>query len=65
MGMSLWDYLNRLRVFLAAEFLRQTDKTIQDIAWQTGFNDQAYFCRVFKKIYGVSPKQVRKVGKVQ
>ena len=65
MGMSLWDYLNRLRVFLAAEFLRQTDRTIQDIAWQTGFNDQAYFCRVFKKIYGVPPKQLRKVGKIQ
>jgi len=65
MGMSPWDYLNRLRVFLAAEFLRQTDKTIQDIALQTGFNDQAYFCRVFKKIYGVSPKQLRKVGIIQ
>jgi DNA-binding LacI/PurR family transcriptional regulator/AraC-like DNA-binding protein len=60
MGMSLWDYLNRLKVFLAAEFLRQTNRTIQDIAWQTGFNDQAYFCRVFRKIYGVSPKQLRK-----
>ena len=60
MGMSPWDYLNRLRVFLAAELIRQTDRTIQDIAWQTGFTDHAYFCRVFKKIYGVSPKQLRK-----
>jgi AraC-like DNA-binding protein len=65
MGMSPWDYLNRLRVFLAAEFLRQTDRTIQDIALQTGFSDQAYFCRVFRKIYGVSPKQLRKVGIIQ
>jgi len=60
MGMSPWDYLNRLKVFLAAEFIRQTDRTIQDIAWQIGFHDHAYFCRVFKKIYGVSPKQLRK-----
>jgi len=60
MGMSPWDYLNRLKVFLAAEFIRQTDKSIQDIAWQVGFNDHAYFCRVFKKIYGVSPKQLLK-----
>jgi DNA-binding LacI/PurR family transcriptional regulator/AraC-like DNA-binding protein len=60
MGMSPWDYLNRLRVFLAAELIRQTDRTIQDIAWQVGFHDHAYFCRVFKKIYGVSPKQLRK-----
>ena len=60
MGLSLWDYLNRLRIFLAADLLRRTDDTIQDIASRTGFHDQAYFCRVFKKIYGVPPGQLRK-----
>jgi AraC-like DNA-binding protein len=60
MGLSLWDYLNRCRIFLAVELLRQTDDPIQDIAGRTGFQDQAYFCRVFKKIYGVSPGQIRK-----
>ena len=60
MGLSLWDYLNRLRVFLAAKLLRQTDDTIRDIALSTGFQDHAYFSRVFKKIYGVSPGQIRK-----
>jgi len=60
MGLSLWDYLNRYRIFLAAELLRQTDDPIQDIAFKTGFQDQAYFCRVFKKIYGVPPGQLRK-----
>jgi AraC-like DNA-binding protein len=60
MGLSLWDYLNRLRVFMAADLLRQTDRTIQDVALCTGFQDRAYFCRVFKKIYGQSPGQLRK-----
>ena len=60
MGLSLWDYLNRYRIFLAAELLRQTDDTIQDIAYKTGFQDQTYFCRVFKKIYGLPPGQLRK-----
>jgi AraC-like DNA-binding protein len=60
MGLSLWDYLNRCRVFLAAELLRQTDNTIQEIAGQTGFQDQSYFCRVFKKIYGIPPGYLRK-----
>jgi AraC-like DNA-binding protein len=60
MGLALWDYLNRYRIFLAAELLRLTDKTIQDIAYETGFQEQSYFCRVFKKIYGVSPGQLRK-----
>ena len=60
MGLSLWDYLSRLRIFLAADLLRRTDDTIQDIAYRTGFQDHAYFCRVFKKIYGVPPGQLRK-----
>ncbi|MDR2433057.1 MAG: helix-turn-helix domain-containing protein [Treponema sp.] len=60
MGLSLWDYLNRYRVFLAANLLRRTDETIQEIAARCGFQDQAYFCRVFKKIYGSPPGQLRK-----
>ncbi|MCL2044623.1 MAG: substrate-binding domain-containing protein [Treponema sp.] len=60
MGLSLWDYLNRLRIFQAAEYLQKTNHSIQHIAVQTGFQDQAYFCRVFKKIYGIPPGQLRK-----
>jgi DNA-binding LacI/PurR family transcriptional regulator/AraC-like DNA-binding protein len=60
LGLSLWDYLNRYRVFFAAGLLLQTNETIQEIAFRTGFQDQAYFCRVFKKIYGSSPGQLRK-----
>ncbi|MDR3170273.1 MAG: helix-turn-helix domain-containing protein [Treponema sp.] len=60
MGLSLWDYLNRYRIFLAADLLRQTDDSIQEIALRSGFQNQAYFCRVFKKIYGLPPSQVRK-----
>jgi len=60
MGLPLWDYLNRLRIFIAAELLRQTDDSIQAIALRTGFQDQSYFCRIFKKIYGVPPGQFRR-----
>jgi AraC-like DNA-binding protein len=60
LGLSPWDYLNRLRVSLAADLLRQTDETIQAIALRTGFQDQAYFCRVFRKIYGIPPGKLRK-----
>jgi len=60
MGLPLWDYLNRLRIFLAAELLLQTDDSIQAIALQTGFQDQSYFCRIFKKMYGVPPGQFRR-----
>jgi DNA-binding LacI/PurR family transcriptional regulator/AraC-like DNA-binding protein len=60
MGLSPWDYLNRYRIFLAAGLLRRTDETVREIACRCGFQDQAYFCRVFKKICGCSPGQLRK-----
>lgn len=58
-GISPWDYLNRYRIQLACELLTQTGQTISEVASNTGFQDQAYFCRVFKKIKGYSPGQVR------
>jgi transcriptional regulator GlxA family with amidase domain len=63
MGLSLWDYLNRLRVYMAAEKLIQTDETIQEIAFRAGFQDHAYFNRVFRKIYGIPPGELRKQQK--
>jgi AraC-like DNA-binding protein len=60
MGMSLWDYLNRYRVFLASALLRRTDEPIKEIAFRCGFQDQAYFCRVFRKLCGCSPGRLRK-----
>ena len=59
-GFSIWDYLVRLRIYKAAELLRKTDDTIQNIAFKTGFNDHTYFYRAFKKIYGLPPGQIRK-----
>lgn len=58
-GLSLWEYLNRYRIFLATDLLLNTNGTIYEIAEQTGFQDQAYFCRVFKKIHGVPPGKIR------
>jgi AraC-like DNA-binding protein len=60
MGISPWDYLSRYRVFIAADLLRHTDLSIQEVAFRAGFQDQAYFCRVFRKFYGISPSHIRK-----
>ena len=60
MGISPWDYLNRYRIQIASELLTQSGATINEIASRSGFQDQAYFCRVFKKIKGFSPGKMRK-----
>lgn len=59
LGLSLWEYLNRYRMYMATKMLLETNDTIYEIAENSGFQDQAYFCRVFKKIYGVPPGKIR------
>ncbi len=59
MGVSLWEYLARLRVMHAIDLLRSTGASLAEIADRTGFSDEAYFCRVFKKITGATPGSFR------
>ncbi len=59
MGLSPWEYLSRHRIALAVDLLRQSSLSINEVASRVGFSDQAYFCRVFRKIRGVPPSQIR------
>ena len=47
LGLSPWDYLNRSRIKQAKELLRRTNESVMDIALQVGFENPAYFTRVF------------------
>lgn len=60
MGIPLWEYLNRLRVGYAIGLLKTSAESVAEIASRSGFQDQAYFCRVFKRIAGSTPGAVRK-----
>lgn len=60
LGLSPWEYLNRYRIWLAENLLRNTGMSVNEVSNETGFQDQAYFCRVFKKIKGYSPVKVKK-----
>ena len=57
MGYS--QYLTSLRLKKAAELLRTTRISIQKISYVVGFNDSAYFSRIFKKYYGETPYEYR------
>jgi signal transduction histidine kinase/AraC-like DNA-binding protein/DNA-binding response OmpR family regulator len=60
LGISPWDYLNRYRIKQAKELLVNTRDTITSVALQVGFNDPAYFSRVFRRQVGQSPSAFRK-----
>jgi transcriptional regulator GlxA family with amidase domain len=59
LGFSPWDCLTRLRLQKAKELLHTTGDSITSVASQTGFDDSAYFSRVFRKNIGMSPQEYR------
>ncbi len=54
------EYLNELRVGKAKELLLGTYLKSYEIAEKVGFTENTYFCRVFKKVTGMSPNEFRK-----
>lgn len=58
-GMTLVAYLNHVRLSNAARLLRETGRSIADIANTVGFSDQSYFDRRFKRAFGRPPKEFR------
>ena len=54
-GMSLMDYLNRIRIERAQQLLRETSATVAEIAYESGVDDPSYFSRLFRKVTGVTP----------
>jgi signal transduction histidine kinase/AraC-like DNA-binding protein/ABC-type sugar transport system substrate-binding protein len=59
MGISPWECLNRHRIQKAKELLSTSQESITAIAGQVGFEDSAYFSRVFRQYTGQSPKSYR------
>lgn len=62
-GITFTEYLNVYRLSIACEMLRYTEKQIGDVAVSVGVPDVPYFCRLFKKKYGVTPTAYRNEGK--
>ncbi|WP_308638147.1 helix-turn-helix domain-containing protein [Paenibacillus silvisoli] len=59
-GVSPIEYLHHVRITKAKELMFDKMMTISDIAEETGFCDQAYFNRVFRKVTGCSPSAFMK-----
>lgn len=58
-GMTITSYTDLQRIDHAKKLLIQTTLLIKEIAFQSGFSDQNYFSRIFKKYTGQSPAAFR------
>lgn len=53
--------IRSFRLQRAAELLKQNAGSVAEICYKVGFNDQAYFSRAFKKQFGCSPSDYKKL----
>lgn len=60
-GLSVGQYVQRLRIGRALEALRSPDRPLAAIAAETGFSDQSHFGRIFRRHIGVSPGRYRRI----
>lgn len=56
-GDSLMEYLAKVRMEVAANYIRTTDLKIYEIAEKVGYTNAEHFSRMFKKVTGKSPRE--------
>lgn len=62
LGIPYSEYLSRIKLRHASVLLTQTDKTIMEIAQETGYCHGNYLCEQFKKKTGMTPGEFRKMS---
>ena len=60
-GQTFTSALNQLRVDRAVELLLKTPLPLKEIALESGFTEQSYFTKVFRKLLGQTPQSYRRV----
>lgn len=61
-GSAVNEYVIEMRLERAKQLLLETRLTVGDICQRSGINNEAYFCRLFKKRFGKTPTEYRKVA---
>ncbi|MDR2626552.1 MAG: response regulator [Dysgonamonadaceae bacterium] len=59
MNMNPSEFITTVRINKAKELILRKDLTFSEIAYRVGYNDSAYFTRIFKKHTGTTPKEYK------
>ena len=58
-GSAFTDYVNALRIREAQRLLANPTLKVYEVAEQVGFTDYHYFLKIFKKVTGITPTDLR------
>lgn len=59
-GLSPISYVQRVRVEAAKRRLERTESSVDEISWQVGYEEPAFFRRLFKRVTGLPPGAYRR-----
>lgn len=59
-GLTFKEYINGIRIQKAAELLRSSNDSVEQIGYEVGFDSQSYFSGLFKSWTNITPSQFRK-----
>ena len=62
-GLTVGEYLRKLRVDLACRQISGTSVPLSQIAAAAGFYDQSHFTRTFKRMVGITPHEYRSISR--
>lgn len=58
--LNFGDYIRKLRIEKAISLIQNSDYSLTEISYMTGFSDQSHFTRIFKLTTGKNPSSYRK-----
>ncbi len=60
-GMSIVDFIKKVRMEHALKLMNDPSLSVGEIAYKSGFSSVGYFSTVFKKYFGKTPSECRKI----
>lgn len=61
-GDTVFSYYRKLSLKCAASLLLETDSSVNEIAYDSGYSSPSNFCAAFKKQYGLTPLKYREAS---
>ena len=58
-GMSPLQFVTRERITRAQQLMRETSRSIIDVALEVGYTSPSHFTKVFRRITGMAPNEFR------
>lgn len=59
MGVTFMNFVKRVKIENACNLLEKTDMKICEIAYMLGYDNDKYFCNLFREVMGMSPRKYR------